>query len=60
MSLITYAMQILMSLMMLSMVFVLITIARASVERIAEILSEESDLKIRRIPYHGGGRFYCL
>ncbi len=45
MSLITYAMQILMSLMMLSMVFVLITIARASVERIAEILSEESDLK---------------
>lgn len=44
-SLITYAMQILMSLMMLSMVFVMITMARASAERIAEILSEESDLK---------------
>jgi ATP-binding cassette subfamily B protein len=45
MSLITYAMQILMSLMMLSMVFVMIIISRASVERIAEVLNEESDLK---------------
>lgn len=45
MSLITYAMQILMSLMMLSMVFVLIIIARASAERIVEILNEKSDLK---------------
>ncbi len=44
-SLITYAMQILMSLMMLSMVFVMIIISRASVERITEILKEESDLK---------------
>ncbi len=44
-SLITYAMQILMSLMMLSMVFVIITISRASAERIVEILVEESDLK---------------
>ncbi len=44
-SLITYAMQILMSLMMLSMVFVMIIISRASAERIAEILNEESDLK---------------
>lgn len=44
MSLITYAMQILMSLMMLSMVFVMITISRASAERIEEILDEESDL----------------
>jgi ATP-binding cassette subfamily B protein len=43
--LITYAMQILMSLMMLSMVFVMIIISRASTERIAEILNEESDLK---------------
>ncbi|MFA6689647.1 MAG: ABC transporter ATP-binding protein [Sphaerochaetaceae bacterium] len=43
-SLITYAMQILMSLMMLSMVFVMITISRASVERIVEILDEKSDL----------------
>ena len=38
MSLITYAMQILMSLMMLSI------ISRASMERIAEILDEESDI----------------
>lgn len=45
MSLITYAMQILMSLMMLSMVIVMIIISRASMERIVEILKEESDLK---------------
>ncbi|MGX8710220.1 MAG: ABC transporter ATP-binding protein [bacterium] len=44
-SLITYALQILMSLMMLSMVFVMIIIARASAERIVEVLNEESDLK---------------
>lgn len=44
-SLITYAMQILMSLMMLSMVFVMIIISRASADRIVEILNEESDLK---------------
>lgn len=45
MSLITYSMQILMSLMMLSMVFVMITISRASAERITELLDEESSLK---------------
>lgn len=44
MSLITYAMQILMSLMMLSMIFVMIIISRTSMERIAEILDEESDI----------------
>lgn len=44
-SMITYAMQILMSLMMLSMVFVMIIISRASAERIVEVLSEESNLK---------------
>lgn len=44
-SLITYAMQILMSLMMISMVFVMIIMSRASAERISEILNEESDLK---------------
>lgn len=44
MSLITYTMQILMSLMMLSMIFVMITISRASAERIVEVLNEESDL----------------
>lgn len=40
----TYTMQILMSLMMLSMVFVMVIISRASAERIVEILKEESDL----------------
>lgn len=44
MSLITYAMQILMNLMMLSMIFVMIIISRASMERITEILDEESDI----------------
>jgi len=44
-SLITYTMQILMSLMMLSMVFVMIIISRASAERITAVLNEESDLK---------------
>ncbi len=44
MSLMTYATQILGSLMMLSMVFVMITISRASAERIVEILDEESDI----------------
>lgn len=50
MSVITYAMQILMSLMMLSMVFVMILISRASVERIVEILDEKSDIKNRENP----------
>ncbi|MDR1700962.1 MAG: ABC transporter ATP-binding protein/permease [Lachnoclostridium sp.] len=40
----TYALQILMSLMMLSMVFVMIIISRASAKRIAEVLQETSDL----------------
>ena len=44
-SLVTYAMQILMSLMMLSMVFVTIIISRASAARIVEILNEQSDLQ---------------
>lgn len=43
--LITYTMQILMSLMMLSMVFVMIIISRTSADRIVEVLNEESDLK---------------
>lgn len=44
-SIITYAMQILSSLMMLSMIFVMISISRASAERICEVLSENTDLK---------------
>lgn len=50
MSMVTYAMQILSSLMMLSMIFVMITISRASAERICEVLSEETDLKNRDNP----------
>lgn len=44
MSLLTYCMNILMSLMMLSMVFVMITLSMASAERICEVLNETSDL----------------
>jgi ATP-binding cassette subfamily B protein len=44
MSLFVYLMQILMSLMMLSMVFVMITISKASAERIVEVLEETSDI----------------
>lgn len=44
-SLITYAMQILSSLMMISMFFVMITISKASAERIYEVLVEEPDIK---------------
>lgn len=45
MSIFTYAMQVLMSLMMLSMIFVMMTMARASAERICEVLNEESTLQ---------------
>ena len=51
-SLITYTIQILMSLMMISMVFIQIIISRASVERIVEVLDEESDLKNGENPVH--------
>ena len=44
-SLISYAMQILMSLMLISMVFVMITIAIESGRRIVELLEEVPDLK---------------
>ena len=44
-SLLTYNFQILMSLMMLSMVFVMITMAEESAKRIVEVLTEESSLK---------------
>ena len=43
-SLTTYAMQILMALMMLSIIFVMLTLARTSAGRICEILDEEPDL----------------
>ena len=44
-SMFSYIMMILMSLMMCSMVLVQIILARASAERICELLNEESDLK---------------
>ncbi len=44
MSLLTYCMNILMSLMMLSLVFVMITMSEASARRIAEVINEESSL----------------
>ena len=44
MSLFTYCMNILMSLMMLSMVFVMISMSTASAKRIAEVLNEKSTL----------------
>lgn len=43
-SLISYSMQLLISLMMLSMVFVMFTISRASAERAVEILDEVPDI----------------
>lgn len=52
MSLMTYSSQILMSLMMVSMVFVMIIMARASAERIAEVLGEESVLENCDNPLH--------
>ena len=44
-SMLTYSMQVLMSLMMVSMIFVMITIAVASVKRITEVLEEEPDIR---------------
>ena len=44
MSLLTYCMNILMSLMMLSMIFVMMTMSAASGERVTEVLKEKSSL----------------
>ena len=44
-SMFSYIMMILMSLIMCSMVLVMVILARASAERITELLTEESDLK---------------
>lgn len=44
MSLLTYCMNIMMSLMMLSMVFVMLTMSVASAKRICEVLNEASDI----------------
>ena len=52
MSLLTYCMNILMSLMMLSMVFVMISMSTASMERVCEVLNETSDLANPVNPVH--------
>lgn len=49
-AMLTYGVQILMSLMMLSMVYVMITISAESMKRIYEVLAEEPSLKIADNP----------
>ncbi|MBP1044491.1 ABC transporter ATP-binding protein [Vagococcus sp. BWB3-3] len=50
MSMFAYVMQILMNLMLLSVVFVQIIIARSSAERIVEVLQEEPDQRVAKQP----------
>ena len=52
MTMFTYSIQILSSLMMLSMIFVMITISRASIERIVEVLEEEPTIKDKKDPIY--------
>ena len=52
MSLLAYCMNILMSLMMLSMVFVMISMSMASMRRIAEVLNEKTDIHNPEHPVH--------
>lgn len=52
MSMLAYCMNILMSLMMLSMIFVMITMSAASARRICEVLNEEADLANPAQPIH--------
>ena len=49
-SLLTYSIQILSSLMMLTMILVMCTMSKASAQRIVEILDEEPDLKNKKNP----------
>ena len=51
-SMLTYCMNILMSLLMVAMVFVMITMSLASAKRISEVLNEESTLKNPENPYY--------
>lgn len=52
MALLTYCMNILMNLMMLSMIFVMISISMGSLRRVSEVLSEESTLKNPKNPVY--------
>ena len=51
-AMLTYGMQILMSLMMLSMIYVMLTMSTESFKRINEVLSEESTLKNPKKPVY--------
>ena len=61
MSMLAYCMNILMSLMMLSMVFIMVTMSAASARRVAEVLSEQSSLTNGENPVtevkHGSVKF---
>ena len=50
MSLITYGMQMLMSLMFISMIYVMLVISRASIERVGEVLTEDAKIKNKENP----------
>ncbi|MCM1283865.1 MAG: ABC transporter ATP-binding protein/permease [Muribaculaceae bacterium] len=52
MALLTYCMNILMNLMMLSMIFVMISMSIASARRISEVLNEQSELHNPENPVH--------
>ena len=52
MSLLTYCMNILMNLMMLSMIFVMMTMSAASARRICEVLTEKPDLADPEAPVY--------
>lgn len=51
-SLFSYIMNIMISLMMISMAFVMVTMAKASADRIAEVINEKSDLRNSENPIY--------
>ncbi len=51
-ALLTYGMQILMSLMMLSMIYVMLTMSAESAKRVCEVLNEVPDMKEAKNPMH--------
>ena len=51
-ALLTYGMQILMSLMMLSMIYVMLTMSAESAKRVCEVLNEVPDMKEPKNPVH--------
>lgn len=52
MSLFTYIMNIMISLMMISMIFVMVIMSKASAERIVEVINEKSDLNSKENPVY--------